>query len=201
METATGGKHTRNAANHNNNHLGLDTLNQMDLKHELKRIELSRRQYELSFEHEQRKLITRIANKLIHSNSNLDVLFKANQKSNRHAALIMPASTTVTAQSISNQQMVSNNSKNIELSPRKVPLSFNRGLTHIGFLSPSKRASQNNTDLSTPGSSSRQISTRPITSLPPSLVFAPPPPHPPPTSMTNDTVTSMSDSHDTVLNT
>ena len=51
-------------------------MNLNELKNELKRIDLSRRQYEHSFVHEQRKIITRIANKLIRSTSNLDVIFK-----------------------------------------------------------------------------------------------------------------------------
>ena len=74
----------KQSSSNRTNNLGLISLNQMELKHELKRIELCRRQYELSFEHEQRKLITRIANKLIHSNSNLDVLFKSHKRPTNH---------------------------------------------------------------------------------------------------------------------
>ncbi|CAF0868303.1 unnamed protein product [Brachionus calyciflorus] len=51
---------------------GLLSLNQKELKNELKRIDLSRRQYETLYSHEQRKVITRFATKLIRSTSTLD---------------------------------------------------------------------------------------------------------------------------------
>lgn len=130
-------------SNHNN--LGLYTLNQIELKNELKRIDLCRRQYELSYVHEQRKLITRVANKLIHSNSNLDVIFKSARNNGQMLRGV----------NVQKPQPV----LEVDESARRVvpPLSFKRGLTHIGFLSPSKP--QND--------STSRYSSRPITSLPP----------------------------------
>ncbi|RMZ99523.1 hypothetical protein BpHYR1_006696 [Brachionus plicatilis] len=51
---------------------GLFSLNEKELRSELKRIELSKRQYENSYMHEQRKVITRFATKLVRSSSTLE---------------------------------------------------------------------------------------------------------------------------------
>ena len=135
-----GGSESKQSASRNN--LGLVSLNQMELKNELKRIELCRRQYELSYIHEQRKLITRIANKLIHSNSNLDAIF--NPARNRQSiSNYQPAPTIAKQQALESESSLK----------LPHPLSMKRGITYIGFTSSPSRAS---TDLS-----------RPITSIPP----------------------------------
>lgn len=187
------GGESNNAAGHNkqsnnsraNNNNGLYTLNQMELKHELKRIDLSRRQYEMAFEHEQRKLITRIANKLIHSNSNLDVIFKA---SNRAAYNNRQQSVSHYHNQSGHHQV---NQSSAESHRKAPPFPLNRGITHIGFTSKhpnsggGEYSSTSTSSAATTTTLQRQLSSRPITSVPP-----------PPTAgsvMTNDTMTSMSD--------
>lgn len=66
-----------------NNRPGLYSLNEKELKTELKRIDLSKRQYETFFSHEQRKLITRFATKLIRSSSNLEIILNQEPGSNQ----------------------------------------------------------------------------------------------------------------------
>lgn len=51
---------------------GLFSLNEKDLRSELKRIDLSKRQYESFYLHEQRKVITKFATKLMRSSSTLE---------------------------------------------------------------------------------------------------------------------------------
>ena len=55
-----------------NSRQGLFSLNEKELRSELKRIELSKRQYETLYSHEQRKVITRFATKLARSSSTLE---------------------------------------------------------------------------------------------------------------------------------
>ena len=61
---------------------GILTLTQKELKHEIEKIELARRQYRNAHAREQRKTITRLAFKLIRSSSDLDHLnFNKNSSS------------------------------------------------------------------------------------------------------------------------
>lgn len=61
---------------------GIISLNQKELKYELKKLELAKRQYETNHYHEQRKMITRFATKISRSSSNLETLFNSNNSNN-----------------------------------------------------------------------------------------------------------------------
>lgn len=68
---------------------GLFSLNEKELRNELKRIDLSKRQYENSYLHEQRKVITRFATKLVRSSSTLENVIHNNNE--YHSASTTPS--------------------------------------------------------------------------------------------------------------
>lgn len=117
-----------NQANRNGNRKS----NQNDLKNELKRIDLSRRQYELGFVHEQRKIITKIANKLIRSTSNLDVIFKKKPPTSSSAL----QSNSFFNRRISTQYPMKNFPASSGAQSAAPPTgSLKRGITFVGFSS------------------------------------------------------------------
>jgi hypothetical protein len=80
---------------------GIVSLNQKELKYELKKLELAKRQYETNHYHEQRKMITRFATKLSRSSSNLETLFNNTSANSNNPTSInnmnaTTASSTVT---------------------------------------------------------------------------------------------------------
>lgn len=56
------------------NRSGLNSLNEKELKSEINRIDLSKKQYEIFYSYEQRKIVTRLATKLIRSTSHLGMI-------------------------------------------------------------------------------------------------------------------------------
>jgi hypothetical protein len=132
MSSDSGKPDLGKASSSSNRSAGFMKTNQNDLKQELKRIELSKRQYELAFSHEQRKIITKIANKLIRSSSNLEFIY--NKKK--------PA---VTATS---QEMLPGVATTLSLSSRAESSHFNkslrveRGHTYAAGFSPDTKATR-----------------------------------------------------------
>ena len=126
---------------------GIITLTQKELKHELEKIELARRQYRNSHSREQRKIITRLATKLIRSSSDLEHLNFEN-KANKSSSS-------------------SNNSLNNESSERDEPSSsFSRGKTFSALPSLGRKSGEFSLD----GSIRRTNSGKPNASITPSLL-------------------------------
>ena len=128
---------------------GIITLTQKELKHELEKIELARRQYRNSHSREQRKIITRLATKLIRSSSDLEHLNFEN-KGNKSSSS-------------------SNNSLNNESSERdELSSSFRRGKTFSALPSLERKSGEFSLD----GSIRRTNSGKPNNNKPstPSLL-------------------------------
>jgi len=116
---------------------GIITLTQKELKHELEKIELARRQYRNSHSREQRKIITRLATKLIRSSSDLEHLNFENRANKSNSS--------------------SNNSLNNESDREELNNSFRRGKTFSALPSLERK----NSDFSMENSIRRTNSGKP----------------------------------------